>query len=353
MQLIQGSPWKHCGKEALVPWSLIESLTPLHGSIGNKLARTTSHLEKNYLFSPSAQTSALTFPTNKGFYHWLQLHHAFTSGEAISISRQHDSKYLNTWFNQAAQCIWTSSYSKEKNMASELPLCICFALGHCSHTTLDTEKAGCIHSCTSQNVSWCICNYLHTKKRKKERASLTFWLKEELEKLTSQAHFSLLALSRNKQFSWWRAACLKCSSWSELVFLTEPNPMMSALFLKRAPSERSCRGISQPSFLHWNKAVKDWNGWVFRAKSSWTWCQNFNQTRNLPGDRQCHLQGLVSGIVVWFIPLPPPPPTSTSKTASLNPTAKLKLTLTTPHSGLELPSVHRTPKKPPEETSSS
>lgn len=96
MQLIQGSPWKHCGKEALVPWSLIESLTPLHGSIGNKLARTTSHLEKNYLFSPSAQTSALTFPTNKGFYHWLQLHHAFTSGEAISISRQHDSKYLNT-----------------------------------------------------------------------------------------------------------------------------------------------------------------------------------------------------------------------------------------------------------------
>lgn len=26
----------------------------------------------------------------------LQLHHAFTSGEAISISRQHDSKYLNT-----------------------------------------------------------------------------------------------------------------------------------------------------------------------------------------------------------------------------------------------------------------
>lgn len=62
----------------------------------------------------------------------------------------------------------------------------------------------------------------------------------------------------------------------------------------------------------------------------------------------------------WFLALLfglflflPPPPTSTSKTASLNPTAKLKLTLTTPHSGLELPSVHRTPKKPPEETSSS
>lgn len=65
VQLIQGSPWKPCGKEALVPWSLIRSLTPLHGSIGNKLARTTSHLE-NYLFFPSAQTSSLTFPTNKG-----------------------------------------------------------------------------------------------------------------------------------------------------------------------------------------------------------------------------------------------------------------------------------------------
>lgn len=55
---------------------------------------------------------------------------------------------------------------------------------------------------------------------------------------------------------------------------------------------------------------------------------------------------------LFLSPHPPRPATSTSKTASLNPTAKLKLTLTTPHSGLELPSVHRTPKKPPEKTSS-
>lgn len=47
-----------------------------------------------------------------------------------------------------------------------------------------------------------------------------------------------------------------------------------------------------------------------------------------------------------------PSPTSTIRTASLNSTEKLKLTLTTPHSGLELPSVHRTPQKPPKETSS-
>lgn len=94
VQLIQGSPQKPCGKEALVPWSLIRSLTPLHGSIGNKLARTTLHSE-NYLFSPRAQASSLIFPTNKGVLP-LQLHHTFTSGEAISISRQHDSKYLNT-----------------------------------------------------------------------------------------------------------------------------------------------------------------------------------------------------------------------------------------------------------------
>lgn len=47
-----------------------------------------------------------------------------------------------------------------------------------------------------------------------------------------------------------------------------------------------------------------------------------------------------------------PSPTSTIRTTSLNSTEKLKLTLTTPHSGLELPSVHRTPQKPPKETSS-
>lgn len=131
--LFKAAPRSRVGRKLWFPGPLIRSLTPLHGSIGNKLARTTLHSE-NYLFSPRAQASSLIFPTNKGVLP-LQLHHTFTSGEAISISRQHDSKYLNTWFNQATQCIWTSSDSKERNMASGLPLCTCFALGHCSHTT--------------------------------------------------------------------------------------------------------------------------------------------------------------------------------------------------------------------------
>lgn len=46
--------------------------------------------------------------------------------------------------------------------------------------------------------------YTHTKKREKKNQNehlSNVDLKEELEKLTSQAHFSSLALSRNKQFS--------------------------------------------------------------------------------------------------------------------------------------------------------
>lgn len=47
--------------------------------------------------------------------------------------------------------------------------------------------------------------FTHTQKKEKEKNQKEHLsnvdLKEELEKLTSQAHFSSLALSRNKQFS--------------------------------------------------------------------------------------------------------------------------------------------------------
>jgi len=62
---------------------------------------------------------------------------------------------------------------------------------------------GCAHTVAPCKICLDVFAIICTqKKRKKKKEHLSHvGLKEELEKLTSQAHFSSLALSRNKQFS--------------------------------------------------------------------------------------------------------------------------------------------------------
>lgn len=84
----------------------------------------------------------------------------------------------------------------EKNTVSELPLCMCFTLSQ-----LHTERAA--HTATPCKICLDVFAIIYTqKKRKKKKEHLSHvGLKEELEKLTSQAHFSSLVVSSNKQFS--------------------------------------------------------------------------------------------------------------------------------------------------------
>lgn len=142
--------------------------------------------------------------------------------------------FFLVFFLKEIHCIYTSCYRKKRTPLQSCRFACAFTLSQCLHTTAGyacmQRKMGYTQLHLAKFALMYLQLFTHKKEEKKKEHLSHVSFKEELEKLTSHTHSSSLALSRSKQFSWWRAACWKYSRWSELVFLTEPNLTTSAPF---------------------------------------------------------------------------------------------------------------------------